>query len=131
MLVLRLEAAGASARVVTVDRLPFRIGRHRDSDLALTGWRVAREHVELRRLGAGVQVFDLGSLGGTLVNGARITEFGPLQEGDELLIGGHRLPRSASGSLPCRSWQPSGRRVIVRDGWGTRRLGRACGHRLG
>ena len=53
----------------------IRIGRQPDNDIALTGdLEVSRHHAELRRIPAGrFEIIDLGSHGGTYVNGERIT----------------------------------------------------------
>jgi predicted ester cyclase len=53
----------------------IRIGRQPDNDLALTeDLEVSRHHAELRRdPDGGFEIIDLGSRGGTYVNGERIT----------------------------------------------------------
>jgi ABC transport system ATP-binding/permease protein len=53
----------------------IRIGRQPDNDIALTGdLEVSRHHAELHRNPAGgFEIIDLGSHGGTYVNGERIT----------------------------------------------------------
>lgn len=81
--------------------LPAMIGRQKDCAIHLRSWRVAKQHARLLRRHVGVFLEDLGSLAGTVVNGLRITEYGPLTLGDEILIG------------PCR--------MIVQDiGWSDR-----------
>ncbi|PJX23045.1 hypothetical protein CAP48_13355 [Advenella sp. S44] len=71
--------------------LPAIVGRHKDCPISLRSWRVARQHARLVRRQAGVFVEDLGTLAGTLVNGLRITEYGPLAIADEILIGPCRM----------------------------------------
>ncbi len=70
---------------------PVVIGRGEGSGIRLRGWRVARQHARLEELPEGVFVEDLGSLGGTLVNGRRVVQYGPLLAGDELFIGAAML----------------------------------------
>jgi len=66
----------------------IRIGRQPDNDIALTGdLDVSRHHAELRRNPDGsVEIIDLGSHGGTYVNGKRITSK-VLAEQDVISIG--------------------------------------------
>jgi len=86
-----IEEDGKPTRSVRVDRFPCRIGKARDSEVALGGWRVGRLHAEIHRAGRGLKLVDLGTLGGTLVNGDRIVEYGPLSERDQIVIAGFRL----------------------------------------
>jgi ketosteroid isomerase-like protein len=76
-----------------------RIGRQPDNDIALTGdLDVSRHHAELRRnLDGSFEIIDLGSHGGTFVNGERITRT-MLTEQD--IIGlGHTTFRLSGGEL--------------------------------
>ena len=91
MLSLMIEADGESARTLTVERFPCRIGRHRGAEVVLGSWRVARWHAEIHRLEQGFKLLDLGSIGGTWVNGERIVEYAPLAEVDEIVVAGYRL----------------------------------------
>src|SRR5690606_26826383 len=67
--------------------LPLEIGRALQCGLRLTAWRVARRHARIGWTADGAFIDDFGSLGGTVVNGKRITRYGPLQMGDEIIIG--------------------------------------------
>jgi len=91
MLTLIIETDGQPTRSQRIERFPCRIGRSRDADVVLPGWRVARRHAELQRIDRGFRLVDAGTLAGTWVNGERIAEFGPLDERDEILIAGHRI----------------------------------------
>ncbi len=83
-LILRYEDGTVETRDIP---LPFEVGRAPECGLRLRTWRVARRHAGFRESGVGVMVEDFGSLGGTLVNGRRITQHGPLCAGDEILVG--------------------------------------------
>ena len=91
MFTLAIDSTDDTPRVVRIEHLPCVIGRSANAEVVLSGWRVAREHARLEADAAGIRIVDLGSLGGTQVNGDRIVAFGPLAESDEILIGGHRL----------------------------------------
>ncbi len=67
------------------------IGRHPDSDVFLDDITVSRKHVELLEGPTGYALRDTGSLNGTYVNGARISEEHVLASGDELQVGKFRL----------------------------------------
>ncbi|MDO4230982.1 MAG: ATPase, T2SS/T4P/T4SS family [Lautropia sp.] len=97
MLDVVIEEEGRETRTVRVDQFPARIGRDKDAEVRLGGWRIARVHAELQRIGRGVKLVDLGTIIGTRVNGERIVEYGPLSESDEILLGGYRLRVQGQG----------------------------------
>ena len=104
MLLISIEQADQPALIHRIERLPCRVGRSRDCELVLAGWRVGRVHaqlqIELGAKGRVVRITDAGTLGGTLVNGERITEFGPLSPLDLIEIGGHRLRVQLASDVP-------------------------------
>lgn len=109
-----IEEDGQPVRTVDVERFPCRIGKSREAEIVLSGWRIARFHAEIRRVGRGLRLVDLGTLGGTAINGERIAEFGPLSEKDEIVIAGYRLRLSGAAlrqtdrvELPGASRDPS------------------------
>ena len=70
---------------------PLTIGRAPDCDLKVKSWRVARQHARISDRAGTLFLEDLGSLGGTFVNGERITEYGPLSLEDEIIVGPCKL----------------------------------------
>jgi Inner membrane component of T3SS, cytoplasmic domain/zinc-ribbon domain len=74
-----------------LSELVSNVGRHPASDLFLDDVTVSRRHVELRRVGDGYTVRDVGSLNGTYLNRERIESEVPVQHGDELQVGKFRL----------------------------------------
>ena len=56
-------------------------------DLVIEDAELSRRHARLRAVDGGIEVEDLGSLNGTWVNGARITEPARLNPGDILRLG--------------------------------------------
>jgi pSer/pThr/pTyr-binding forkhead associated (FHA) protein len=72
-----------SARVVT-------IGRSSDCDVRVDDANVSRRHAEVRRIGDGYSLVDLGSTNGTEVNGQRIQETA-LMNGDVISVGTTRI----------------------------------------
>lgn len=93
-----LEGMMADGRtwIIPVDRFPFRIGRHKDCQLALSSGSVSRFHSELFHRDDRLYVRDLGSKNGTYVNLTRIIGDQPLRDGDAIHFGevgfrvGHR-----------------------------------------
>ncbi|MEZ5318641.1 MAG: SpoIIE family protein phosphatase [Vicinamibacterales bacterium] len=74
-------------RVVSVDHLPFAIGRRETNDLRLGGSEVSREHAQIVGAdGGGYRLHDLQSRYGTFVNGESVSEC-ELRVGDRIRLG--------------------------------------------
>ena len=67
------------------------IGRGQDVAIRLYGPATSRHHARVVVSGMRVTVEDLHSRNGTFVNGTAVTSPRPLQSGDEVRIGTHRL----------------------------------------
>jgi pilus assembly protein CpaF len=124
MLLIAIEQAGHATRTYRVDTLPCRIGRARDCEVPLASWRVGRVHAEVHVSGRIARIVDAGTLGGTLVNGERIAEFGPLTAADLVELGGFRLriqlePDGGVGTIDAAAGTPresvSWRRLVHRQ----------------
>ena len=66
------------------------IGRRIDNVVVLNDPRVSRQHAELRSYHGRYVVFDMGSSGGTYVNGQRVTH-SILYDGDVISLAGVHL----------------------------------------
>lgn len=86
---LAFEDAGR-VRVVSLGREWTRIGRSLAADVRFDDPTVSRRHALIVRQPDGVRVVDDRSLNGVFVNGERV-EWRMLRDGDELLVGRHRL----------------------------------------
>jgi len=90
----------------------IRIGRTPDNDIALPDLHVSRHHAELRRNPDGSwELVDVGSHGGTFVNGKRITRT-MLTEQDIISIG-HATFRLSGGELRQDPGEGPGRSPAV------------------
>ncbi|MCM1544657.1 MAG: FHA domain-containing protein, partial [Ruminococcus sp.] len=67
------------------------IGRNRGCDIKLNSPNVSRRHAELVLYDDGWAIQDAGSMGGTFLNGNRITEPQLLFDGDIIALGDDRL----------------------------------------
>lgn len=67
------------------------IGSSADASLSLAGWRVQKEHAELFVSNEQIFVRDLSSMFGTLVNGKKISTFGPLKHHHVIAVGGYEI----------------------------------------
>ncbi|HXY96479.1 MAG TPA: ATPase, T2SS/T4P/T4SS family, partial [Steroidobacteraceae bacterium] len=85
----------------------IRIGRDGDCDLKLSGWRVAGRHAELFVSNDQGFLRDLGSSGGTLVNGKPVTTYGPLTATDKIRIGAHSFTAAWVGESAKSSPPPA------------------------
>jgi pilus assembly protein CpaF len=86
MLEIEIHFDNNARRTVRV-RPPVTLGRSPACDVRIRHWRIGREHARLSLAGNDVMLEDLGTLSGTLVNGKRVAQYGPLAAGDEVLIG--------------------------------------------
>ena len=71
--------------------LPIVVGRDEQCTLRVRSWRVGRQHARISERSGTLFVEDFGSLGGTYVNGRRVSEYGPLLTGDEIIVGPCRI----------------------------------------
>lgn len=89
---LTITSPGGETRELRVPGPRARLGRSAECEVALNGWRVAKEHALLQVDERGRLVIeDLGGISGTQVNGERVTRHGPLAFADAIVIGGHRV----------------------------------------
>ncbi|WP_080365661.1 ATPase, T2SS/T4P/T4SS family, partial [Bordetella pertussis] len=82
---------------------PVTIGRGAQCALRIANWRVGRVHARLSCLDGAVVLEDLGTLGGTSVNGLRVATHAPVLPDDEIVIGPCLIRVSAccTGSVPA------------------------------
>ncbi|MBB1624942.1 ATPase, T2SS/T4P/T4SS family [Achromobacter sp. UMC71] len=90
MLEIELTFEDAVTRKIAV-AAPILIGRGALCGLRIPNWRVGRQHAKLLREESTIVLEDLGTLGGTLVNGQRVVRHAPVLPDDEILIGPCRL----------------------------------------
>ena len=98
MLKISVSLEGKPTQFYEQEDFPFRIGRGGNSKIKLNGFTTSKEHLEVQQLGRSFKLIDLGSFSGTWVNGQRIVEFGPIDESDEVRIGGYKFRFTASGN---------------------------------
>lgn len=82
------EDAGVRRLATTA---PVLIGRGAQCGLRIVNWRVGRQHARLLREDGHIVLEDLGTLAGTIVNGARVVRHAPVLPDDAILIGPCRL----------------------------------------
>jgi pilus assembly protein CpaF len=82
-----LSQSGGKPKKMFFSAFPLLIGRDDLAQINLSGLWVGKRHSEIRLSVAGLMVIDQGTLAGTIVNGQRITEYGPIRRGDLIQIG--------------------------------------------
>ena len=91
--------AVATSNGKTLDRFPALIGEQPDSGLQLDSPTVGNYHCLISRVDNQLVVWDLGTSGGTFVNGARVTK-AALRTGDTLRLGGNEFTVKSDERLP-------------------------------
>ncbi|MHC5024294.1 MAG: FHA domain-containing protein [Planctomycetota bacterium] len=80
---------------IRLDRPRLTIGRAPDNDLVLTDQKVSRHHCAIEQSDGRVTLRDLGSTGGTLVNGERRVKH-VLADGDTIRVGPYHIQYQAA-----------------------------------
>lgn len=100
MLEIDLHFDDGARRIVRTEA-PVIVGRAPHCDVRIRHWRVGREHARFTVVGDDIMLDDMGTLSGTLVNGKRVAQYGPLTASDEVLIGPCFIrARHAGGGAP-------------------------------
>ena len=87
---LAFDDPASGEKVVPMSREWTRIGRSLQADIRFDDATVSRRHALIVIGNDGVRVLDDRSLNGVHVNGRRV-EWSPLTDGDEIVVGRHRL----------------------------------------
>jgi serine phosphatase RsbU (regulator of sigma subunit) len=83
----RLEVTDSlGRRIVTIEKVPFLLGRRVGSDLHLPSAEVSRDHAEIASAEGGYAIVDRGSRYGTFVNDSEV-ERQTLAHGDRIRLG--------------------------------------------
>ncbi len=82
---------GRASKVPLPDRGSVSIGRGSGADIKVADGQVSREHLRFECSPSGIDVIDLGSRNGTLLNGRRIERPVRLNPGDVVAAGGTEL----------------------------------------
>ncbi len=95
-------------KVYTLDRPVVNIGRRPDNDVVVDDPRVSRVHAQLRALRGQYVIFDLGSSGGTMVNGQAVQQ-SVLHPGDVISLCGVPLifGQETAGLGNTQSYSPT------------------------
>jgi pSer/pThr/pTyr-binding forkhead associated (FHA) protein len=83
---LVIESGASAGQRIPVDRIEFFVGRSDGNALVLADPTVSRQHMVLRQAGDTVELEDLGSTGGTFVNGQQVQRT-TLRSGDRIALG--------------------------------------------
>jgi len=85
-LTLQWPQPGESPRTVSIEHLPFTLGRSSERDLCIASPEISRAHALIDRDAEGFFLRDTGSRHGTFVNGERITTT-RLRSKDQIALG--------------------------------------------
>lgn len=73
------------------------VGKSRDNLVQVRGWRISHQHAIIEQTDKGLFIEDVSDGGTTLVNGNRVTRFGPLRSADTVEIGNYEIKVGLSG----------------------------------
>ena len=118
-LVLKVLQGIDGASAISCHDFPADIGRDEGAAIRLSGLWVGKQHAEIRVGRGGLMIYDGGTLAGTLVNGQRISEYGPLRVRDVLQVGHWRLEVEACEDSASVDRNPSVQEMVDR---GVRKL---------
>lgn len=93
-LVVQLTDESGESQELYFDGDTVLIGRGKDCQVLLSGWRIGKQHARIVRDPRPGRIWlleDLGQFTGTWVNGARVAQHGPLTFADQIQIGGYKL----------------------------------------
>lgn len=88
-------------QAILLNKRVISIGRSRENTLVIDDPRVSRHHLEIRVIREHFVLFDLGSSGGTYVNGQRISQ-GMLYPGDLISLAGVNMVIAQDKTLSQR-----------------------------
>lgn len=83
------------------------VGKTEDNLIVLQGWSIGRKHATFTRESDGVHVEDHGSLSGTRVHGQKVSTFGPLMPGDEVMISDYTIAVLPAGEVAAEGAEPA------------------------
>lgn len=93
-------------KVYPIERPVTNIGRRSTNHLVINDLRVSRNHAQVRFVNGGYMIFDIGSSGGTFINGERVQQ-SLLRPGDVISLAGVKLifitDDHADGTDPIRT----------------------------
>ena len=84
-------AKGEPVETVSCESASCTVGRAGKNLIQLQGWHIDGVHAELVRTDNGIHVKDRSTGYGIMVNGERVTEYGPLQPGDVIALSSFQL----------------------------------------
>jgi pSer/pThr/pTyr-binding forkhead associated (FHA) protein len=97
---LWLIGAGGEPRSVALSGERTVVGRSPEADVQLDDEAVSWNHLEIERRGEVLMATDLDSRNGTALNGEPLDRPRRLNNGDTLIVGGHRLEVSTGSVMP-------------------------------
>ncbi len=92
------DAFVVAERDLATEEMRLTIGRSADADITIPDGTVSRRHCALQLTPEGALLLDLGSSGGTYVNGERVKER-QLAVGDKFIVGANSMARLVASVL--------------------------------
>ncbi|MCX6054011.1 MAG: FHA domain-containing protein [Chloroflexi bacterium] len=101
-------------KLIPIDKNVLNIGRRSTNDIMINDLRISRTHAQIRKSRNGYVIFDIGSSGGTFINGERIFEH-VLRSGDVISLAGYMMIFTDDNDPHAETKKRNTSEILIKD----------------